>query len=129
MIIKFIKFIYNDIKTDIQFLIGFFRGKPVGRKKALEYKQQLEKYGGFSYNGMSNLFIDIIKTYWIMFFMFFLFFIMGMWYAQQDCQDICNTFIQENYVDKIGDELVYQQMGERVDNFKFVNLTILPSGS
>jgi len=59
-----------------------------------------------------------------MFFMFFLFFTMGMWYAQQDCQDNCNMFIQENYIDKLGDELIYNSMSEKAKSFPKLNFSV-----
>jgi hypothetical protein len=49
---------------------------------------------------------------------------MGMWYAQQDCQDNCNMFIQENYIDKLGDELIYNSMSEKAKSFPKLNFSV-----
>jgi len=80
----FLKFLIDDFKSDWQTLKEIFQGK-------YKCKYTLREI------------IDIRKAlqeYWLFFLIIILAFFVGRFYESQRCQDQCNTFIIENYLEE-----------------------------
>ena len=80
-----LKFFYTDTKTDIQWVIKFFKGEAKIRKFTPEELQELT---------LAN----ILKENWIMFLLITLAFFVGWFVSAKYYQQTCNVFIYETYI-------------------------------
>ena len=98
LIMGFIKFIYNDFKTDFITLTHIIQGK---YKCKYTLKEMLD-------------FRNVLQQNWLFFLIIVLAFCVGFFFASQYYQQQCNEFIVENYLNysKYGGIYIEQNLVE-----------------